>query len=492
MKRRRTSEEEIETSMSKNANLVARSVDIHGESNFTLGCKFSPDGLCVLTSTASDNMLRLYNTPFPAVTALDDDGSRNLMKFDDDTTMKEPKGGSASQSKLPWKKVLSASAGDSVRSYSWYPLMNSQDPSTCAFLSVSRNQPIHLFDAYDSSIRASYRPYNALDEIESPLVVTFDPSGQRIFASGFRTDRTIHVFQTEIPGRQSDLLRLGKTRRSSDGQKGIVSDLSFPDDCTGMHGGGHVFAVGTYSPASIYIYDDRLPSDGNPAGTLMHGGICIVGHGSRHARKQTRYKHFHSAEEKDEEEEDMFAHAKIQWYHKRVRGGVTQLHWSKGGGAHTNNYSLFTASRRSDAIIQWDMRMLTGDASHPFLPLRAFPRDGDTNQRLQFDMDTHGKRLFVPGIDKSVKIYDITSGKLTDTIDCFDDVVNGVSFMTTNQFKGDSIDNFAKDGLLAVSTGARRFNHSYDVNEYGGNLTNDAIESQQTPGSLEIYSLENS
>ena len=43
--------------------LIARSVDTNGEENFPKGAAFSPDGLCVLTNTASDHQLRLYNTP---------------------------------------------------------------------------------------------------------------------------------------------------------------------------------------------------------------------------------------------------------------------------------------------------------------------------------------------------------------------------------------------------------------------------------------------
>eukprot|EP00957_Ditylum_brightwellii_P164211 12502456-Ditylum_brightwellii.AAC.1 len=48
--------------------LLARSNDISGDGNFTQGCSFSPDGLCILTSTSYDCRIRLYNTPpVPAV-----------------------------------------------------------------------------------------------------------------------------------------------------------------------------------------------------------------------------------------------------------------------------------------------------------------------------------------------------------------------------------------------------------------------------------------
>ena len=39
----------------------------------------------------------------------------------------------------------------------WYPLMNSNDPVTCCFAVTAQYQPVHLFDAYDGHLRATYR-----------------------------------------------------------------------------------------------------------------------------------------------------------------------------------------------------------------------------------------------------------------------------------------------------------------------------------------------
>ena len=97
----------------KRPSLLAKSVDIVGDGNFPKGCEFSPDGLCVLTCTASDNQLRLYNTP-------------------------PVEGGDPSKAPHPWQTSLSAEGGDSVRSYAWYPYMNSSDAGTCCFLAASR------------------------------------------------------------------------------------------------------------------------------------------------------------------------------------------------------------------------------------------------------------------------------------------------------------------------------------------------------------------
>lgn len=76
------------------------------ENDSVQGCQFSPDGLCIATAQGQDVML--YNTLFNATPR--------------DT----------------WKPVLKCPGGDSVRSYVWYPHMNSSDPSTCCLLSASR------------------------------------------------------------------------------------------------------------------------------------------------------------------------------------------------------------------------------------------------------------------------------------------------------------------------------------------------------------------
>jgi hypothetical protein len=88
---------------------IAQTSDVHGAVNFPVGCKISPDGLCVLTTTTGDNRLRLYNTVW-----------------------------SNDQRVSDWTMALSCDGGDTVRSYDWYPSMQSSDPSTCCFLGASR------------------------------------------------------------------------------------------------------------------------------------------------------------------------------------------------------------------------------------------------------------------------------------------------------------------------------------------------------------------
>jgi len=381
------------------------------------GVKFSPDGLCVLTSAG--NRLRLYNTPDVQ---------------------------SESSERQDWKAILESHGGDTVRCYDWYPHMASSDPSTCCFVGASRDQPVHLYDAYTGSIRATYSPYNRMDELESPTVVSFSPDGQRIFCGGFRTDRCVHVFDTNLPGRDSTVALLGKTRRSSDGQKGIVSAL-----CHGTN----IMAIGTYSPGSIYLYDDRAAMD--KVGTILNG-VCVVGHGRSHSKKKRRFAAM------DDDDEDLFSSAKIKWFQTRAQGGVTQL---KFGDDHT----LFSLSRRSDAVLAWDVRMMTGqEASRPICGIKNYPTDNDTNQRLEFDFDWKG-RLLIGGKDNCVRMYNVQTGQLLDRIQYLHSAANGVS---------------CHEDLVVVSVGSRVFPtaENYDLEEAEANFTE--------KGTLEMFKVNQS
>ena len=122
--------------------LLSRSNDIRGEENFTRGCEISPDGLCILTCTASDNRLRLYNTPTPSIVTdtvqldgIDAQQSESTATCNSCETENKLK---LEQDVNSWKTVLSAKGGDSVRTYSWYPLMDSYQPASCAFIASCR------------------------------------------------------------------------------------------------------------------------------------------------------------------------------------------------------------------------------------------------------------------------------------------------------------------------------------------------------------------
>jgi len=494
-----------------------------------MGCAFSPDGTCLLTATASDGNFRLYDTPFQRLDNLQkieqDRGDNDREDKDenhsiDKSTTAGPQHDAIkdetattpcshneiqdhTQQDYPWKASLTSHQGGpppsaSSASYSWYPLMTSSSPLTSLYATCRGNSmPIHLIDAYTSQLRASYRPYNGVDELEGPTVVEFSPDGSRIYGTGFKTDRTIAVFDTAIPGREGRIMRLGKTRRSSDGQKGIPSAMAFAKSSGGDNNGpSNVFALGTYSPGSIYIYDDRA-TDTNPAGTIvLHGGLAVVGHGKAFARKKRRFEHTDNDNDADDGGENLFSSARVNWFQSRARGGITQLTWAPP--TSNNPYVLYSASRRSNAVLSWDVRALSGldldgdagnsrkrsgGASRTICGLQSYARDGDTNQRLEFDLDTNGNRMFVGSgsSEGMVKIYDVNTGKLDDEFKVVDgggDAVNGVSFIPHPFGMNDG------DGLLAVAVGSRHF--------YEEDLSDNESEREdvpRNPGFLQLYEI---
>ena len=257
------------------------------------------------------------------------------------------------------------------------------------------------------------------------------------------------MFYTAIPGREYDTLRLGKSRQSKDGQKGIVSSISFRHKAD--MGCANVFAVGTYA-GSIYIYDDRIPS--SVAADIVIQGSCVVGHGKNRNR-------FREKKLKDLEEESIVTVAKSKWFDKTASGGITQLTWS-----HDDNY-LFSAARRSNQIICWDIRCLSSQEYVPMRGVMSYERCGETNQRIGFDI--HKDIIFVGSCDNEIKVYDVKSGICESKIK-YDDIINDVSYC-------------ANYGLLVASTGGRRFNFYDSSDEEEANY----FRYMDTPGVLQIY-----
>uniref|UniRef100_H9G7A3 Telomerase Cajal body protein 1 n=1 Tax=Anolis carolinensis TaxID=28377 RepID=H9G7A3_ANOCA len=163
--------------------------------NFLKGCKWAPDGTCLLTNSA-DNTLRIYNLPAELYS--------------------EEWGTVAEMS-----PVLRMAEGDTVYDYCWFPLMNSSDPQTCFVASSSRDNPIHIWDAFNGDLKATFRPYNHLDELTAAYCLSFTPDGSRLFC-GF--NKTVRVFNTSRPGRMCENR---PTLVKKQGQSGIISCIAF-------------------------------------------------------------------------------------------------------------------------------------------------------------------------------------------------------------------------------------------------------------------------
>ena len=119
--------------------------------------------------------------------------------------------------------------------------------------------------------------------MESPNVVTFCENGQHVVTGGFNTDRMIQIFDLNKPGRDAlHVVKLGKTRKSKDGQKELVSaitsgsrDLSSGTKTATGPSYHNLLAIGTYSPGSIYLYDTRCYKVGDVS-TIMTATTTLM------------------------------------------------------------------------------------------------------------------------------------------------------------------------------------------------------------------------
>ncbi|CCI47996.1 unnamed protein product [Albugo candida] len=90
------------------------------DNTFTKGVQASPDNLCLLTNS-EDHTIRIFEPPI----------DRDCANAHSVLQIKEP---------------------GSTNDMKWYPHMNSAYPSTCCFLTTSKDQPIHLWDAYSGQV----------------------------------------------------------------------------------------------------------------------------------------------------------------------------------------------------------------------------------------------------------------------------------------------------------------------------------------------------
>ncbi|XP_077021979.1 telomerase Cajal body protein 1 [Tamandua tetradactyla] len=190
--------------------------------NFLKGCKWAPDGSCILTNSA-DNILRIYNLP------------PELYKEKEQLEYAEM---------VP---VLRMAEGDTIYDYCWYSLMSSAQPDTSYVASSSRENPIHIWDAFTGELRASFRAYNHLDELTAAHSLCFSLDGSQLFC-GF--NRTVRIFCTSRPGRDCEVR---STFAKKQGQSGIISCIAFSP-------AQPLYACGSYSCSlGLYAWDNGSP-----------------------------------------------------------------------------------------------------------------------------------------------------------------------------------------------------------------------------------------
>ncbi|XP_002739867.1 telomerase Cajal body protein 1-like [Saccoglossus kowalevskii] len=199
------------------------------KANFLKGCKWSPDGSCILTNS-DDDILRIFNLP----------GEMYEGKYDDLPEM---------------NAALSMAEGELIYDYCWYPMMTSTDPNTCCLVSSARDHPVHMWDAFTGELRCTYKAYNHLDEMATAHSLAFSLDGRKVYC-GF--NKMIRVFTTERPGRDCETR---PTHAKKMGQSGIISCIALsPQE-------RDIYAAGSYSK-SVGVYTE-------PRGELL---FLLQGH----------------------------------------------------------------------------------------------------------------------------------------------------------------------------------------------------------------------
>ncbi|EZA54922.1 Telomerase Cajal body protein [Ooceraea biroi] len=188
--------------------------------NFTKGCQWSPDGTCLLVPS-EDFRIRIYELP------------RELYSGKVPPDFMETN----------FTPAITVKEGGLVYDTCWYPFMNSWQPASCCFLSTSKESPAHLWDAFTGELRATYRPYNQMDEIEAAISVQFVDSGREIWC-GFKN--AVRIFDTSYPGRQTSTVEF---KHDFPSMIGLVSCIRENPIMPGL------VAVGTYSKC-IGLYKD--------------------------------------------------------------------------------------------------------------------------------------------------------------------------------------------------------------------------------------------
>ncbi|CAD6586728.1 MAG: hypothetical protein CYPHOPRED_003636 [Cyphobasidiales sp. Tagirdzhanova-0007] len=221
----------------------------------------------------------------------------------------------------------------------WYPFAASQRPETFCFVKSCRDLPVTLVDGNTGKIRASYAIIDHQERFIGPQSMAFSPDGMKLYC-GFES--AIECFDIAHAGNTGTRFKTSPSRKSRQGQKGLISCIALSPDQSGL------MAAGSYG-RSICLYD---MSAGEP-----------------------RLLRSLSAKE-----------------HKGA--GVTQVKFHP-----TSPELLYTASRCSDSILLWDVR-------NTKTILMTHYRKGHTNQRIHFDIDVWGKWLTTGDTDGFVHFSD--------------------------------------------------------------------------------------
>nr|CAG4649362.1 EOG090X06W9 [Scapholeberis mucronata] len=191
---------------------------------FLKGCKWSPDGTCLLTC-GDDGMMRLFDLPADL--------------YNSHKTIYQ---GCSANELSPSLRIKES---EIVYDYCWHPHMSSWNPETCLLASTAKGSPTHLWDAYKGTLAATYRSYNHVDEIEAANSVCISPDGEKLYC-GF--DKCVRVFDVQIPGRHCQTRLSKSTDGYSASQSGIISCIAVNPALVSVYAAAsYLKTIGLYS-----------------------------------------------------------------------------------------------------------------------------------------------------------------------------------------------------------------------------------------------------
>eukprot|EP00397_Hematodinium_sp_SG-2012_P060295 GEMP01078347.1.p1 GENE.GEMP01078347.1~~GEMP01078347.1.p1 ORF type:complete len:335 (+),score=50.13 GEMP01078347.1:24-1028(+) len=157
--------------------------------------------------------------------------------------------------------------GELIYDFTWFPNMRRDDHETMCFFTASRDHPIHLRDANDCRLRATYRGFNHLDEVAHCYSIAVCPQSGTI-VGGYKS--AVWFFDLTRPGRQ--VRGLTTSTRKGKGPKGIIGavapHITLETKC---------LAVGTYQRhIALYHETDKNPLMLNETVGTMGGVTSLV------------------------------------------------------------------------------------------------------------------------------------------------------------------------------------------------------------------------
>ncbi|KAH8925077.1 WD40 repeat-like protein [Atractiella rhizophila] len=186
--------------------------------NFWRSAKWCPDGQSILAQQ-EDSCICLFQLP-----TFDDSAKRNIVELAPHSTLRAP---------------------SPVTSYEWYPFARAEDPGTYCYARGVANSSVELRDGTTGALRASYSIIDHVERFVSPHSLAFSPDGTRLYCGH---SHAIDVFSLSSPGATSERVFTSPSKKSREGQKGIISSLAFSPLSPSY------LAAGSYS-GSIGLYD---------------------------------------------------------------------------------------------------------------------------------------------------------------------------------------------------------------------------------------------